>query len=150
MGYLIQCLENPYRMEFPLWPSGLRIHLQQLRLQVQPGFNPSTRNFHMPWICPLKKKKKEKKQNLYGICITVIQDPTQEAQGVRCWSTRHSLSSGLEPTRPCQSSLQNPAFVFLFTVTSAAHGSSQARVRSGATATGLCHSHSNTRSELHL
>ena len=39
---------------------------------------------------------------------------------------------------------------FLFRATPAAYGGSQARDRIGATAAGLGHSHSNTRSKLHL
>ena len=39
---------------------------------------------------------------------------------------------------------------FFFSPTSVAYGSSQARSQIGATAAGLCHSHSNARSEPHL
>ena len=38
----------------------------------------------------------------------------------------------------------------LFTATPTAYGGSQARGPVGATAAGLCHSHSNTRSQPHL
>ena len=41
-------------------------------------------------------------------------------------------------------------FIFFLMATTAAHGSCQARCLIGATASGLCHSHSNTGSELHL
>ena len=41
-------------------------------------------------------------------------------------------------------------FFFLLRVAPAAHGGSQARGPIGAIAAGLCHSHSNTGSELHL
>ena len=41
-------------------------------------------------------------------------------------------------------------FFFLFTAAPAAYVSSWARGQIGAAATGLSHSHSNTRSELHL
>ena len=39
---------------------------------------------------------------------------------------------------------------YLLRPTPEAHGSSQARGQIGATATGLCHTHSNTGSELRL
>ena len=41
-----------------------------------------------------------------------------------------------------------PFFLLLFRATPATYGSSQARGRIGVTAAGLCHSHSNARSEL--
>ena len=41
-------------------------------------------------------------------------------------------------------------FFFLFMATPAAYGSSQVRVRTGAAAAGLYHSHNNIGSELHL
>ena len=41
-------------------------------------------------------------------------------------------------------------FSFLFRAAPMTYGSSQARGRIGATGTGLCHSHSNARSEPHL
>ena len=41
-------------------------------------------------------------------------------------------------------------FIYLFTATSAAHGSSQARGSNPSHSASLCHSHSNTRWELHL
>ena len=41
-------------------------------------------------------------------------------------------------------------FFFLFKAARVAYGSSRARSQIGATVAGLCHSHSNTGSELHL
>ena len=43
-----------------------------------------------------------------------------------------------------------PFSVFLFRATPAAYGTYQGRGRMGTAAAGLCHSHSNTRSKLHL
>ena len=58
----------------------------------------------------------------------------------------------MQPTQPVQT-WELTAFlfsIFLFTAAPAAFGSSQARGRIRTAAAGLYHSHSNTRSELHL
>ena len=49
-----------------------------------------------------------------------------------------------------ENTLTFTVFFLLCNVTSVAHGGSQARGGIGAVATGLCHSHSNIRSEPHL
>ena len=46
--------------------------------------------------------------------------------------------------------LTSSLFFFLFRAIPLAYGGSQARGQIGAIASVLCHSHSNTRSELHL
>ena len=65
----------------------------------------------------------------------------------------YSLQSGRESLRAIEKEISLPShYLFLFLWPHLWHmeGSSQARGEIGAAAAGLCHSHSNTRSELHL
>ena len=103
--------------EFPPWPSGLRTWRQWLglgsdaeavyRSRLQLGFNPWPRNFRMPRVQPLKKKKKkERNKNVtcyFNVCVGHFSLQLGSCRGIR-----------LKLFRPCYFIISNSVRHFLW------------------------------------
>ena len=119
----------------------LALSLQWLESLLWCSFDPWPGNFHMLWVWPKKKKIKCQCNRTY-------------IHFVVC-SHEISLRRPFPPLNHkvlevfSVGGLFVCLFVLLFRAAPIAYGVSQARGQIGATAAGLCHSHSNTRTELH-